>query len=194
MSFPVYSVEIRRAPPVPYRRGSAGRDPYARNSRRRAWRRDPPEAERRTSACSVRIPVFRIVLRKERTIRVAQVSANSPERAARAAHALIGDSPFEKFLALLLDANANIVGAVIIATTSSISSAAFSVRGIFAPAIAHNASSIILAHNHPSGSTTPSSEDRAMASKANAAAEILGIPIVDNIIVTPDRDRWSRFC
>jgi len=122
------------------------------------------------------------------------VTVDNPNRAASVAYALIGDSPYEKLLAILIDGNAHVAGAIIIATTSSISSAASSVRGVFSGAIAHNASAIILAHNHPSGRTEPSEDDQRFLRKAQEAAGILGVPIVDSLIVTRDRDRWSSFC
>jgi DNA repair protein RadC len=46
-----------------------------------------------------------------------------------------------------------------------------------------NASCVILAHNHPSGDTTPSKDDRAITEKLFDAGKVLGIEIVDHIIV-----------
>lgn len=139
------------------------------------------------------MPVFRVVLRKDRTIRVPRVKVDTPEVAAEVAHALIGDSPYEKLLAILLNGTGDIVGAIIIATTSSVSSAAVHVRGVFSGAIAHNASGIILAHNHPSGVAAPSDDDLRTAEKFARASEVLGIPILDNLIVTQDPAVWRSF-
>lgn len=56
-------------------------------------------------------------------------------------------------------------------------------REIFKFAICSNASSIILAHNHPSEDPTPSETDTETTKRLARAGEILGIPLLDHIIV-----------
>jgi DNA repair protein RadC len=50
--------------------------------------------------------------------------------------------------------------------------------------------SIILAHNHPSGDTTPSAADRRATHKVAAAGRVLGIPLADHVVVT-DSGEWA---
>ncbi|MFS8158828.1 MAG: RadC family protein [Candidatus Roizmanbacteria bacterium] len=57
-------------------------------------------------------------------------------------------------------------------------------RETFMEAIACNAASVILAHNHPSGSVEPSEEDVAVTKRLIEAGKILGIEISDHIIVS----------
>ncbi len=57
-------------------------------------------------------------------------------------------------------------------------------REVFAPAIEHQAASLILAHNHPSGDPTPSLQDIALTRTLLQASQILGIPINDHIIIS----------
>jgi len=57
-------------------------------------------------------------------------------------------------------------------------------REVFAPAITDRAASIILAHNHPSGTLQPSPEDMAITNRLIKAGEILGIRVLDHIILT----------
>ena len=180
MSFPVYSVIFKPTPSVRYRRQGVRRDTSAPKRSARA-------------AKGERVTQYRMVLRKERTIRVSRIKADHPAAAAEVAHALIGDSPFEKMLAILLDGNANVVGVVIIATNSAVSEVYTALRGVFAPAIAHNASAIVLAHNHPSGNPRPSVADLSFTRRASEAAILLGIPLMDNIIVTRDPNVWESF-
>lgn len=59
-------------------------------------------------------------------------------------------------------------------------------REVFKGAILHNANSIILAHNHPAGSTSPSSSDIKMTENIIKASKIIGIQLSDHIIVTRD--------
>ena len=56
-------------------------------------------------------------------------------------------------------------------------------REVFRLAILYGASRIILAHNHPSGSTEPSSEDIKRTNALVQAGKIIGIEILDHIII-----------
>src|SRR5680860_193925 len=56
-------------------------------------------------------------------------------------------------------------------------------REVFENAIKHNAASIILAHNHPSGDTEPSQDDIEITKKLVHAGKILDIKVVDHVIV-----------
>ena len=56
-------------------------------------------------------------------------------------------------------------------------------REIFRPAISDSAKSIILAHNHPSGDITPSTQDNQITQRIKAAGELLGISLLDHIII-----------
>ncbi len=56
-------------------------------------------------------------------------------------------------------------------------------REIFAAAVVYPSSGIILAHNHPSGSLTPSVEDKRITKRMKDASEIMGIKLIDHLIV-----------
>lgn len=57
---------------------------------------------------------------------------------------------------------------------------------IFASAIKANANSIILAHNHPSGSGEPSETDKYFTMRMVAAGKLLEIKIYDHLIITEE--------
>ena len=57
-------------------------------------------------------------------------------------------------------------------------------REVFEPAIKLSTASIIIAHNHPSGDTEPSPEDKEVTKRLREADKILGIEIVDHVIVS----------
>lgn len=57
---------------------------------------------------------------------------------------------------------------------------------IFNKALAHLASAVILAHNHPSGNKQPSQADIALTKKLKKAGDLLEIPVLDHIIFTDD--------
>lgn len=54
---------------------------------------------------------------------------------------------------------------------------------IFKAAILSNASSIIMLHNHPSGTLTPSQTDHSITARIRDAADLIGVPLMDHIIV-----------
>jgi DNA repair protein RadC len=55
-------------------------------------------------------------------------------------------------------------------------------REVFADPITDRASAIIVAHNHPAGSLTPSNEDIEITKQLKSAGETLGIRLLDHII------------
>jgi DNA repair protein RadC len=59
-------------------------------------------------------------------------------------------------------------------------------REVFRAAIRANASAIVMAHNHPSGSAEPSDADREVTSRIAKAGEVLGITLVDHIVCSRD--------
>ena len=59
-------------------------------------------------------------------------------------------------------------------------------REIFKSACMKSAHKIIIAHNHPSGDSTPSSEDIILTKNIKECGEILGINLVDSIIIGKD--------
>lgn len=59
----------------------------------------------------------------------------------------------------------------------------FHPRDIFRFAYRHNASTLIVAHNHPSGNLEPSDRDREVTLQLVRAARILQVPVVDHLIL-----------
>lgn len=56
-------------------------------------------------------------------------------------------------------------------------------REVFRPAIAANAHSIVLVHNHPSGDPVPSEADTRATRDLVRAGQLLRIPVVDHVII-----------
>ena len=57
-------------------------------------------------------------------------------------------------------------------------------REIFNEALEHNASSVILVHNHPSGDAEPSQDDLEITKRIQEAGKIMGIDVLDHVIIT----------
>ncbi|MBT4124190.1 MAG: hypothetical protein HOE40_02055, partial [Candidatus Pacebacteria bacterium] len=59
-------------------------------------------------------------------------------------------------------------------------------RELFKPALEHNAASVVIAHNHPSGDTTPSDEDILVTENLVRSGNTLDIKVNDHLIITKD--------
>ena len=70
----------------------------------------------------------------------------------------------------------------------SINSSAIRVGEVFKEALKQNAAAIIIAHNHPSGDPTPSSEDVAVTRQIVEAGDLLGIELLDHLVI--GQGRW----
>jgi len=57
---------------------------------------------------------------------------------------------------------------------------------VFQGALLANASSVVLAHNHPSGNTKPSTADIQLTKKMKEVGQVLDMPVLDHIIVTDE--------
>ena len=88
----------------------------------------------------------------------------------------------ENLIVLVLDVKSS-VKAYYTVSIGLIDGAPSHSREIFRQAILSGASKIILAHNHPSGSTEPSSEDIKTTDAMVKAGKIIGIEILDHIII-----------
>lgn len=71
-------------------------------------------------------------------------------------------------------------------STGGISECSTDIRLIFAAAVGCGATSMIFAHNHPSGDTTPSVADRNFTRQLRNSCEIMRIQLVDAMIITEE--------
>lgn len=69
----------------------------------------------------------------------------------------------------------------------SIDNAAVYPREIVKRALAYNAAAVILAHNHPSGSTKPSQSDQHITQQIIKALALVDIRVIDHMIVGDNR-------
>lgn len=95
----------------------------------------------------------------------------------------IRDKKQEYFVCLTLD-GANRLIAKRVITIGTLTSSLVHPREVFADAITDRAASIIVAHNHPSGSLRPSTADSEVTGMLSDVAVLLGITLKDHIIVT----------
>ena len=89
----------------------------------------------------------------------------------------------ERFVVVTLDASNHIIGTHEV-TVGLVNQTPVAPREVFRVALMDNAVSIIVAHNHPSGSSDPSSQDIAITRTLCAAGKIMKIPVLDHLVVS----------
>jgi DNA repair protein RadC len=88
----------------------------------------------------------------------------------------------EALFVILKDVKGKLI-AVERVSIGTLSEVLFHPREIFYPAVRRKASSMILAHNHPSGDPTPSKADLALTRQLIRSSEVMGIYLEDHIII-----------
>jgi DNA repair protein RadC len=92
----------------------------------------------------------------------------------------------EAFVVLVLNTRRRILGHNLVAL-GSLDTCPVVPREVFKPAIVQSASSLILAHNHPSGDPNPSEADTKVTRDLIRAGQLLKIEVTDHIILGHDR-------
>lgn len=91
----------------------------------------------------------------------------------------------EEFKILLLNRANRVIGCYEV-SLGGISGTVADPKVIFAAALKSCASSIILAHNHPSGNLSPSTADIQLTSKIKQGGQLLDIAVLDHIILSAE--------
>ena len=107
----------------------------------------------------------------------------NPEAVFERYRTTLGTEKRETFLALLLDAKNRLIRDVTI-SLGSLTQSIVHPREVFEPAIRDSAASVLFVHNHPSGDTTPSSEDIEITRRLRQTGEVIGIRVLDHVIVS----------
>ena len=89
----------------------------------------------------------------------------------------------EQFCVLFLN-NANEVVGFRCLSTGGLTATSVDLRILFSIACKSLSSSIIVAHNHPSGNLTPSKADIDLTNKIKLAGELIDVKLLDHIILT----------
>ena len=98
----------------------------------------------------------------------------------------IRESKKEHFVAFYLDTQNRVIERQII-SVGTLNASLVHPREVFEPAVTLRAASIIVAHNHPSGSLEPSPEDVEVTKRLIHAGKILDILVIDHIILVGNR-------
>ena len=107
----------------------------------------------------------------------------APEDAARYLKARLLDLPHEVFCCLFLDTRHRLIRYEEL-FRGTIDGATVYPREVVKRALAHNASAVILGHNHPSGVSEPSEADRSITLKLAKALALVEIRLLDHVVVS----------
>lgn len=110
----------------------------------------------------------------------------SPSDAANYLMPVMGTLEQEQVHTILLDTRNRVLAAPMI-YKGSLNSASMRIGEVYKEAIRHNAATIIVAHNHPSGDPTPSAEDARVTRNLRDAGKLLDIELLDHLVIAGDR-------
>ena len=109
---------------------------------------------------------------------------DTPEKAVEQ-FAFIKNKKQEHFVMITLDGARRLIKTHTI-SIGTLTSSPVHPREVFAPALEDRANSIIIAHNHPSGSLDISKNDKDVTKRINDAGELLGIKLDDHLVIAGD--------
>jgi DNA repair protein RadC len=95
----------------------------------------------------------------------------------------LGSRPYEVFAVLFLDAQHRLI-ALEELFRGTLAQTSVYPREVVVRALALNAASLVLAHNHPSGSAQPSRADEAITKTLKAALGLIDVQVLDHFVVT----------
>jgi len=110
---------------------------------------------------------------------------SSPSEVAMYVREELGDRPREVFMVMYLD-HRNHMLACREVQEGTVDHAAVYPREILKTALHINATGLILAHNHPAGSLSPSEADRSLTRQIQDAARAMGVTVHDHLIVAAE--------
>lgn len=119
-------------------------------------------------------------------------SMRSPEEVARVLREEARGCTRECFWILMLDARNRLKAPPLRVTQGIVDASLVDPREVFKPAMEVKCRALVVAHNHPSGDPTPSSEDLRITRQLVEAGRILDIRVLDHLILgrrTENRDR-----
>lgn len=115
---------------------------------------------------------------------------NSPEAVIRVMNDFLSQMDRELFCVVNLQSDLKPINMNIV-SVGALNEALVHPREILKSAILSNASSMMLIHNHPSGSLEPSREDITTTDRMVRIGQMMGIPVLDHIIVGRGQEYYS---
>jgi DNA repair protein RadC len=111
----------------------------------------------------------------------------SPRDVAERLQVPMGTLEREELRVVLLNTK-NVVQRVTTVYVGNVSASLVRIAELFRDAVRHDATGIVLVHNHPSGDPTPSPDDLHVTAEAVGAGRMLDIDVLDHVVIA--RDTW----
>ena len=134
---------------------------------------------------SKRVDIVQVKMVKERSMLYSARRIQSTSDADELVRQFLDELDREAMIVVALNAKSEPTCLQVI-SIGSLSASIVHPREVFKVAILSNAYSILLAHNHPSGDTTPSQEDIKLTKRIKNASDIMGISLLDHLIIGSD--------
>ncbi len=128
------------------------------------------------------IAAFELGRRRDSYIQKKDKKINSSNVAYSLIRSKLMDLPHEEMWVLLLNRSNQLIGKELIGK-GGISATYADIRILYQKAISKFTTSIILAHNHPSGNLLPSESDIKVTKKIKEAGKLLDIDLLDHLII-----------
>ncbi|MDP3040688.1 MAG: DNA repair protein RadC [Deltaproteobacteria bacterium] len=107
---------------------------------------------------------------------------SSPQAVLDFARVKLAGLPHEAFMVIFLNAKNKVLDYKVL-QEGTVDRAVIYPRRMVEEALAHHAAGIILVHNHPSGDSEPSPEDKQLTRSLTEAARTIDLRVLDHIIV-----------
>lgn len=111
---------------------------------------------------------------------------NSPNEARTLALLHLARRDHECFIVMFLDARHGLI-TIEELFRGTLTQTSVYPREVVRAALKHNAATVILAHNHPTGEPEPSPADKILTQELKAALKLVDVNTLDHLIVTGDR-------
>jgi|GEM_PF-1518858 len=131
---------------------------------------------------SFRVQELEVKFKPHRKLPLVQLS--SPQAVHEFLKPIMADEPRERLVVLSLSPTNGVLGMETVSVGTS-NASLVSPREVFKAPLITNASSIIVAHNHPSGSVEPSKKDLFVLETLRQACALLDIELIDFLIIAP---------
>jgi DNA repair protein RadC len=109
-------------------------------------------------------------------------SFDAPDAVKQYLQLLLTNKPYESFLVLFLDVKNRLICAEEL-FRGTLTHASVYPREVVKAALRHNAASVMLAHNHPSGTLEPSAADCRLTQTLKQALDLISVRVLDHFIV-----------
>lgn len=111
---------------------------------------------------------------------------SSPQAVTQYLQLLMANKAYESFVVLFLDVKNRLIAPEELFRGTLTHTSVYP-REVVKAALAHNAASVILAHNHPSGTPEPSAADRNLTTTLKQALALVDIRILDHFVIAGAR-------